>query len=212
MIDSQVSCVAHSADPGRRGLALRAAWGGVVGPVAFFGAWLVGGTVTRVDYSPVHDPISRLAAIGADTRGLMSAGFIALGVGVPFYGAALRAAQKDRAWMAAVATGLATLGVAAAPLGISPAGDTLHGAFALLGYVSLAATPLLAARSLCRGGQRLLGGMGVASSVMTVTSLVLASTTAQRGLFQRVGLTSTHLWMAVSAVVLVRHCAESSRT
>ena len=181
----------------------RAAWGGIVGPITFLGAWVVGGAVTSAEYSPVHDPISRLAAIGTDTRGLMSAGFVGLGMGVPLYGAALRAAVPGGAWMSAVATGLATLGVAAAPLGRSAAGDTWHGVFALAGYISLASTPLLAAPSLVRKGQRTLASVGVASGGVTVLALVLATTTAQRGLFQRLGLTSTHLWIVASAVILL---------
>lgn len=187
-----------------QGLGRRWAWGGVAGPVTFLSAWVIGGAVTAADYSPVHDPISRLAAIGADTRGLMSAGFLGLGVGVPLYGAALRAALPGRAWIAAVATGLATLGVAAAPLGRSSVGDTWHGVFALAGYVALAATPLLGARPLRRAGKHSLASVGVVASGVTAVALVLASTTADRGLFQRVGLTSTHLWIIVSAVVLTR--------
>jgi hypothetical protein len=78
-----------------------------VGPITFLGAWVVGGAIATAHYSPVHDPISRLAAIGTDTRGLMSAGFVGFGLGVPLYGAALRAAVPGRAWKGAVATGLA---------------------------------------------------------------------------------------------------------
>ena len=44
--------------------------------------------------------------------------------------------MPGRAWIALVVTGLATLGVAAVPLGRGT--DGLHGAFASLGYVSLA--------------------------------------------------------------------------
>jgi hypothetical protein len=179
-----------------RGARRRAAWGGVVGPITFLGAWVVGGAVTTAHYSPVHDPISRLAAIGADTRGLMSAGFVGFGLGVPLYGA----------------TGLATLGVAAAPLGRSATGDTWHGVFALAGYLSLASTPLLAAPSLVRMGQRTLASVGVASSAVTAFALVLATTTAQRGLFQRVGLTSTHLWIVASALTILRSAADPSST
>jgi Protein of unknown function (DUF998) len=193
----------HTAEPVSWGQSRRAAWGGVVGPVAFLGAWVVG-SVTSAYYSPVYDPISRLAAVGTDTRGLMSAGFVAFGMGVPLYGAALRAAVPGRAWMGAVATGLATLGVAAAPLGRSAAGDRWHGVFAVAGYVALASTPLLAAPSLRRNGQRTLASVGVASSAVTALALVLATTTSQRGLFQRVGLTSTHLWIVASALVVLR--------
>ncbi len=198
----------RSADPVPRRIPRGARWGGFVGPVSFLSAWVVGGAVTSTRYSPIHDPISRLAAVGADTRGLMSAGFVAFGLGVPLYGVAVRAAWPGRAWMAAVATGLATLGVAAAPLGRSTSGDTLHGVFALAGYVSLAATPLLAAPFLLRTQQYALAAVGVASSGVTALALVLSTTTAQRGLFQRVGLTSTHLWIVLSAIVLFERGGE----
>jgi hypothetical protein len=190
----------------------RAAWGGIAGPITFLGAWVVGGAVTTAHYSPVHDPISRLAAIGADTRGLMSVGFVGFGIGVPLYGAALRVAAPGRAWMSAVATGIATLGVAAAPLGRSAAGDTWHGVFALAGYISLALTPLLAAPSMARKGKRTLASVGVASSAVTALALVLATTTAHRGLFQRVGLTSTHLWIVASALTILGSDGDPSST
>ncbi|MGB4746437.1 MAG: DUF998 domain-containing protein, partial [Candidatus Microthrix parvicella] len=51
--------------------------GGIVGPAAFIGAW-VAGTVVLDGYSPITDAISRLAAVGADTRWLMSTGFLHL--------------------------------------------------------------------------------------------------------------------------------------
>jgi Protein of unknown function (DUF998) len=202
----------NTAESVTRRLCRRAAWGGVVGPVSFLGAWVVGGAVTTAHYSPVHDPISRLAAIGTDTRGLMSAGFVGFGLGVPLYAAALRLAVPGRAWMGAVATGLATLGVAAAPLGRSATGDTWHGVFALAGYISLASTPLLAAPSLVRTGQRTLASLGVASCGVTALALVLATTTTQRGLFQRIGLTSTHLWIVASALTVLGSAGDPSST
>lgn len=118
-------------------------------------AWAIGGLVEASDsgraaaagYSPVDDAISRLAAEGADARTLMTLGFVAFGVGVPCFGLALRRAVAGPAWVAAVVTGLATLGVAATPLDRSPAVDDLHAAAATVGYLSLVALPLLAARS-----------------------------------------------------------------
>jgi hypothetical protein len=40
-------------------------------------------------YSPVQESISRLAAVGAPKRRLMTAGFVCFGVAVPAYGVAL---------------------------------------------------------------------------------------------------------------------------
>ena len=47
--------------------------------------------------------------------------------------------------MTAVATGVATLAVAALPLDRSASVDTWHGVAATIGYVTLAATPVLSA-------------------------------------------------------------------
>src|SRR5258708_7519274 len=74
--------------PGRR-IAGRAAVGGLIGPAAFVGAWALGGAL-KEGYSPTNDAISRLAAIGASTRPLMTSGFVCFGIAVPAYALALR--------------------------------------------------------------------------------------------------------------------------
>ncbi len=135
-----------SPSPLERGLAVC----GVVGVVGFVGAWAI--AAQFVDgYSGVDDAISRLAAVDSPVRGWMTAGFVAFGVGVPLFAQALRTTLAGPAWIAATVTGLATLGVACTPLGRY---DTAHFVFATIGYVSLAATPLLASRTLRdRGGR-----------------------------------------------------------
>ena len=139
----------------------------MLGPAAFVGAWAVLGT--RIPgYDPTQDAISRLAADGAPDQAWMTAGFVAFGVGVPLFGLALRDALDGPAWTTAVATGLATLGVAAFPLD-GWAGDTPHNVAAGLGYVTLAATPLLAAGPLARLGHR---RAALASRVLGAASLV----------------------------------------
>ena len=47
----------------------------------------------------------------------MTAGFIVFGVAVSLYGVAVRRTLAGWAWLAAVVCGVATLGVAAVPLG-----------------------------------------------------------------------------------------------
>jgi hypothetical membrane protein len=125
--------------------------GGIIGPAAFVTAWAVLGA-RKAGYNPVTDQISRLAAAGVPERPAMSAGFVVFGLAVPAYGLALRRSLPGPAWTTAVATGLATLGVAAFPLD-GPAGDTPHAIAAGIGYATLAATPLLAARPLHRSGR-----------------------------------------------------------
>lgn len=175
------------------------AWGGIVGPAAFVSAWLAGGARKR-GYSPVDDAISRLAAIGASTRPLMTAGFVTFGVAVPVYALALRAAVPGPAWKLAAGTGVTTLLIAAFPLGHSSTIDSVHATVAVVGYLTLAATPLLAARPLAAGGHR----RGARASVMVgvASGLCLAATTVGpvHGLLQRVGITVGDSWLAASAL------------
>jgi hypothetical membrane protein len=188
-----------------------AALGGVIGPAGFIGAWVVGSAVTGAAYSPIDDAISRLAEVGADTRWLMTAGFVTFGLSVPAFGWALRATVPGWAWAAATATGLATLGVAATPLERSDLVDQLHGVFAGLGYVTLAATPLLAARPLLAMGNRRLAWSGVAAGLTSLVALALTTTDLPTGLFQRVGLTAGDLWIIAAAVAIRRGLLDQRR-
>ncbi len=180
-----------------------AAVGGVVGPVVFVGGWISGAAITQRDYSAVHDAISRLAAVGNNSRPVMTAGFVGFGIGLPIYAAALRLAVDGPAWLSAAATGISTLVVAALPLERSVAIDRWHAVAAGLGYVTLAATPLLAAGPLIRQGHRALAGIGMATGSISAISLLLTATALPTGLFQRIGLTSTDLWVVVSAAAMV---------
>jgi hypothetical protein len=188
----------------------RAAWGGVLGPAAFVSAWAIGGAI-RHGYSPVEDAISRLAAVGTTTRPLMTAGFVGFGIGVPVYATALRASLPGWAWTTALATGLSTLGVAAFPLGVSSSLDLVHGAWATFGYVTLAATPLLAARPLADAGHR----RAAVASVLTgvASALCLAGTVVgpAHGLLQRTGLGFGDAWLAAGAVWILSGGAADRR-
>ena len=125
--------------PTWRALAL----GGLVGPAVFVGAWTAAGLRTR-GYSPISDAISDLAAIGASTRTLMTSGFVIDGIGLTAFGLALRSAIEGPAWIPAVVTGVATLGVGAVPLG-GGLGDGAHETMAGLAYVSISAAGRLPA-------------------------------------------------------------------
>jgi hypothetical protein len=78
-------------------------------------AWTLASLVTGMGYSSIHDVISRLAAVGADTRWLMTTGFVVPGVFLVVFGRALRRRLSGEAWWALVLTGMPTLGVAATP-------------------------------------------------------------------------------------------------
>lgn len=179
-----------------------AALGGIVGPVAFVAAWSILGSRTA-GYSATGDAISRLAATGAPTQAAMTAGFIAYGAGLPLFGAALRGRLRGSAWVFATATGVATLGVAAAPLG-SPTRDTVHGVFAALGYATLAGIPLTAAKPLADEGRWGWAGLSVITGVASAACLLATTLGPRDGLFQRAGLTITDAWVIALAVDMLR--------
>lgn len=177
--------------------------GGVAGPVAFVAAWSILGA-RRTGYSPVHDPISELAAVGAPTRAVMNGGFAAFGVGVALYASALRSHLPGAA-LAAATTAVATAGVAAFPLG-SSFGDHPHAAAAGIAYASLAVVPALGAGSLARRGRRTAAVASAAVALVTGSALA-ASTLASThtGLLQRVGLTTADVWIVATAFGLMRN-------
>lgn len=182
------------------------ALGGVVGPAAFIGAWATLGT-GRPGYSPVEDPISRLAAIGASTRPGMTAGMLALGAGLALYATEVRRTGQRQhgatpVAIAAATTAIATFGVAGTPLE-SSLGDHAHAAAAAVAYASLAAVPGLAARGLAMEGRRRLAAASAVAAGACGTSLLLSVLPiGSTGLFQRVGLTTGHAWIMASAAWL----------
>lgn len=177
--------------------------GGLVGPAGFIAAWSLLGR-QAMDYDPVTDAISQLAATGAATRTAMTAGLVALGAGVGLHAVVLRAHLPGYAWVAAAATGVSALGVAAFPLG-APVRDAIHGAFAAAGYASLAALPMLAARPLAARGELRLARLCTATGVLVATCLAATVLDRGDGLLQRAGLTAGHLWIMASAANVLVH-------
>ena len=178
------------------------AWGGVIGPTAFVAAWATAGALTK-GYSPVQQSISRLAAVHAPKRRLMTAGFVCFGVAVPAYGSALRCSLGGRAWLAASASGVATLGAGAFALGTSSEVNRAHYGLAVVASSSLALTPILAAQSLSARGH---GRAAAASRLIGVLSggcLAAPAFLPAEGLLQRAGLTLAQGWIAASAVAII---------
>lgn len=175
----------------------------IVGPVAFVGAWAVGGALVD-GYSPVSDAISRLAAVGAPRRPLMTAGFVTYGVAVVVGARALASEGLRASAVALVVNGTATLAVAATPLDRSGLVDGLHAVAATVGYVSIAAVPALAAGTLRRRGHRRPAAASLAAAAVSATCLVATTATDANGLFQRLGLGAGDAWLVVAGVVLVR--------
>ena len=180
------------------------AWGGVVGPAVFVADWAVLGAV-RPGYSPVNEAISRLAEVGTTTRPEMTGGFVVYGAGLITYGLARRQRRPGRAWAWAVATGVATLGVAAFPLG-RPLSEAAHAVFAVAGYATLAALPIAASGALADVGHRRLSRLSVLAGT-TTGALLLASALGApaHGLTQRLGLTVGDAWVARSAAAMLRN-------
>ena len=118
-----------------------------VGVCGITRAEVLGGARTP-GYSPVHEAISRIAAVGAPERGLMTAGFVTYGAALLAAVPPVRRSVLARAWPAVVVNGVATWAVAALPLDRSAAIDAAHGVAATVGYGSLAAVPALAAAPL----------------------------------------------------------------
>ena len=98
--------------------------------------------------------------------------------------------------------GLATLGVAAAPLDHSDLVDGLHVIAAGVGYVTLAAVPLLAFRPLVAAGHHRLAAFGAAMASVSAVALPTSLVVSQTGLFQRIGLTAGDAFLVASVPVV----------
>ena len=119
------------------------------------------------------------------------------------YGLAARRRLPGAAGMFAIGTGLATLGVAAFPLG-TPTSGTVHSVFAGLGYATLAAVPIAASRPLVAGGHPALGRVSVLTGLAAGALLVASAVGAPaHGLTQRAGLTLGDAWVVVSSLAML---------
>jgi hypothetical membrane protein len=184
---------------GRRELA----WAGVVGPVSFVASWATAGALTP-GYSALTEPVSRLAAEGALHRPLMNAGFLIFAAAMPVYAVPLRAVLPGPAWLAAVATGVGSAGIAATPLGFSGRLDAAHAVAAGSTYLALAALPLLAAGPLARSGRRRAARTSAVLGVAAGACLAASIAAEPVGLFQRAGLTLVDVWIVAAALAILR--------
>lgn len=182
---------------------------------------LIGGTVVAGALSPGYDPvrqtISELAAGDAPTRVLMTVFFVLTGlchlVTVTFargIGIAGRIVFLIGA--------LATLGVAAFPLPSVAGSSASHTAFAMTGFIALAAWPLLGMRFraeypwLVRPAGSVLGTAIL--TVFCVWFLIIWSShsSPQVGLVERVAADAEALWPAIVATALFRRARLLKRT
>lgn len=176
--------------------------GAIWGPGLFIIAWVSGGLVTS-GYSPMANHISDLAAVGAPTRVLMTGGLAAYGIGV---GTSAWPLRRLIGTPAAVALGLnaaLTFGVLLTPLGRPPGNEFLHGAFAVAAYLSLSLVGPLAAAA-WRRRRLTLSMVSLTVGLITMVSLWASLGDTTPGLFQRLGLTATDIWlMAIGYGVVV---------
>ena len=190
----------------RRPLTTTRPWlalGLVAGPAAFISGWAIGGARTP-DYSPVDDAISRIAAVGAPERELMTAAFVAYGAALLVGSTALRGSPLRRAWSLAAINGAATIAVAALPLEHSASMDTWHGVAAGVGYASITALPLVAAGPLRALGRERAAALSVVGGVTSGLCLVATTVTDANGFFQRLGLTVGDIWLIATGIALFR--------
>ena len=167
--------------------------GAIWGPAIFVATWVVGGLLAK-GYSPVDDQISRLAAVDAPTRALMTAGFSAYGVGIGIAAWPLRRIIGVPAAVSIGVSASSTVGVMMTPLGRSAGTDLVHGFFALVGYASLGLAGPLAAIAL-RRGHRIWATASLGVGMLTLLALVASLGSMAPGLLQRIGLTTSDAWL-----------------
>lgn len=181
---------------------------GIIGPVAFVADWAILGVVAS-HYDPIRDTISRLARNGVPTQAPMTVGFALYGASLPLFAFSpgLRLPPSSRAMV--VATGLATLVLAAFPVSVRT--GNVHAAAAAIGYLTLTSAPLFHARDLHRSGRRrgalASAAVGVACGALLVASVAAPAT----GLLQRAGLTVGDAWIVGHAIASVRRSAASGQ-
>jgi len=175
--------------------------GVIVGPTAFISAWFVSGAMTE-GYSPTHDHISDLAAIGAPTRTLMNGGFTVFAVAVGLAASPLRRHIGTPAAAVLGANALLSIGIMLAPLGQSEQGDRIHSVVAGLGYLALAATAPAAAPALAKRS-RPLAAASVGVGAISLACLVASVVRPESGFWQRAGITATDAWMIAMGLLAV---------
>jgi hypothetical membrane protein len=172
---------------------------GIGAPASFIGAWVTAGAATP-GYSAVRDHISDLAAVGAPTRPLMTAGLVGFGVLAPLFARSISTALDDpRLRTSITAAAVGTVGVAALPLGASW-GNGPHAAAAAVSYVAMASTPILGSRALARSGDTGASRASLAAGLASAACLTASLVGENQGLLQRAGLTLVDAWFVVMAV------------
>lgn len=189
---------------------------GILGVLAYVATWAIGGVVWD-GYDPTRQAISELFAIGAPawTRGPLTAGLVASGVGLVAFGWAMDVGLPGRGRLGpglAVLSGTMTVAVAFFPCTAGCPGygtsvtDTMHVLTAGSGYIALMLAPMAMARRL----RDHLPGLSAAGWVLGGGALVLFVVRTAGfgsdlpGLEQRVFNTAADAWYVLAAVAILR--------
>ena len=171
---------------------------GIAGPGLFVTAWSVLGRRNK-SYSPVREPISRLAAVGAPSQAAMTAGFLTYAAGVAAFAPNLRARGRW-ATRCALANAGSMAAIAAFPLGRRN-GDRPHVVVAGAAYATLSAIPLLVAKeSMAENPKAKYQTNNLIGTAIGGLLLLSALSDRVQGAAQRAGLTLGHTWIAAVAV------------
>jgi hypothetical membrane protein len=192
------------------------AWAGVVGPVAFAIAAIVGGLVNGTGYSPVHQFVSELAAVGSPARVLMTIGFLALGLSLVVFAWSVRRLWRGAAVLAVVIalSGAGTLmaGTFSCDAGCPTHGgrsthQQLHDLSSVLTFSTWIVAPFVAGwpRRRTRYGRLSLAlGVLALAGGFVVASFGDRQPTDPVGLWQRVLLAVVGLWFVLTALQVRR--------
>ncbi|MFZ0322515.1 MAG: DUF998 domain-containing protein [Actinomycetes bacterium] len=179
-------------------------WGGassVAAPVLLVGGWSVAASRQEPPFDSVTGTISALAAHGADDRWLMTGALLGVGLCHMVTAAALRPGRRPGRWVLA-AGGLATVGVALAPLPADSSRSITHAVFATTAFVSLAAWPAFADRSgseVCWGLRTTVARLASAALITLVAWFFVTSVVGgpDVGRAERVAAAAQSVWPAV---------------
>ncbi|MES2208869.1 MAG: DUF998 domain-containing protein [Chloroflexota bacterium] len=173
--------------------------GAIWGPGLFIIGWLIGGFLyPGATLANTH--ISSLAAVNAPSRLVMTIGQVAMAAGIAASAFPLRSILGLGA---AYGLGLAAISLAAiiaTPDGSVPDQGFVHGGFAVLFYAALISVGGLAARHLRSGGFKVAGILAIVVALATAVFLWSSLGETASGLYQRLGITTTSVWLMAVAL------------
>lgn len=181
-------------------------WGvvsSVAAPVLLIGGWTLAAGLQRDGFDPITETISALAARDADRRWVMSLALLGVGLAHVVTALALRPASRPGRGVLALG-GVATVGVAAAPLPAGGGSSATHTAFAAAAFLSLALWPAFFVPGAREGPFRARVAIVVAAALLAGVAwffLELSGDGALTGLAERVAAGGQTLWPAVAVLI-----------